>query len=89
METPPVAWLDRHRADALRELGEPGSPGGWHVRGAIVTGTRVLAPLIVDLPLPVVAHGDVQPWLKKLLAHKEKRRRRWTAVRRRSRLRAR
>jgi hypothetical protein len=71
-----VAWLDRHRAEALRALGEPGIPSGWHVRGVIVTASPVLAPLIADLPLPVVARDDIPAWLRKLPAHRKKRRRR-------------
>lgn len=58
-----VAWLEEHRAEALRELGVDGSRERWQVKGMFVTGERVMAPYITDVRFPIVAADDLPRWI--------------------------
>lgn len=61
-----IAWLEEHRAEALRELGLNGSPERWQVKGMFVTGERVMAPYIKDVRFPIVAVDDLPRWIDRL-----------------------
>jgi hypothetical protein len=57
------AWVDQRRAAALRELGITEVADRWRTNAAIVTADRVMAPLIRDLPLAVVAQSELPAWI--------------------------
>lgn len=57
------AWVDERREAALRAFGITDSAARWRTKSVIVTGDRVMAPLIRDLPLAVVASSDLPHWI--------------------------
>jgi hypothetical protein len=61
-----IAWLETHRAEALRELALNGPPDRWQVKGMFVTGQRVMAPYIQDVRFPIVAADDLAGWIERL-----------------------
>jgi len=61
-----IAWLEAHRAEALRELALDGPPDRWQVKGMFVTGQRVMAPYIQDVRFPIVAADDLAGWIDRL-----------------------
>lgn len=61
-----IAWLETHRAEALRELALDGPPDRWQVKGMFVTGQRVMAPYIQDVRFPIVAADDLAGWIDRL-----------------------
>lgn len=58
-----VAWLERHRADALARLGIADDASSWRVHGMFVTGRPVMAPYIRDVAFKIVAFRDLEAWI--------------------------
>lgn len=57
------AWVGERRDAALRELGITDSAARWRTKAVIVTGDAVMAPLIRDLPVAVVASSELPRWI--------------------------
>jgi hypothetical protein len=70
------AWIEERRAAALRELQIQESAESWRTKSVVVTGDRVMAPLIRDMPVPVVAASDLPAWIAARRTQVKKRRRR-------------